>query len=1142
MAEPIDTTGTTVLQGAEIPTEMPETEETPQGVPGPQAGQQGLFDPTAGQFQQPVFMDQEEVYELEQEQAEDRPGFLDQLQAAVETEWASSWAERTLDLQGFKADPDFSLEGLDEERKALLYDGLTSDDVDRLGDTLDEAVSWEHAQAIRENYDEVAANREILQASGWSGTALQAIAAIGDPTVLALGALTGSIGAWGALGSKATRLGRALKTGGIVAAESAAVETYLASQDPFRGNESVLMAAVAGFGIGGAFGAATRPAATNAIDEIAATEAVRRGAARRTDGMADAARIDEDFNPYRVREPDNPHAPDPSNAGAGDGGAAFNRLMSDDVKEVDEELLEAARIERPPQDAAKGELNIRGRLFGSKHDLVAWGSERLFPTLHGRGGRGDAPVNAMDRSTRHFRASMTKTNRQYLPLLKSWKKRNAANYPGWSKLSNRPRDDFAVEVGRTVRNPAHSTDPDVQKAADVIREANREFLERAQRSGLRGWENIPENPQYLMRLHSDTGLRSLEARLGSSMQLRAFIGKAIQRGSEGVDDDTATLLAEAYLSALKRSHAQSEVFAGRMFAGNEPEVIKEQLLKAAAEDGASDAIKALSEIDIDRIAKMFDAVPTPGAETTRGRRRLQLDESTTMPIRNTRGEVVDMARIDEMFENNVENLMERYARQMSGAIGLAEAGFKRPDADFDKLIQSIENTRGRYLTPDDPGEWLDADIKAMRLIHNAMMGRPVMPTMNETGRTIARSIRSYQFARVMGQVGIAQIPDMFAAAASFGVRNMLDQVPALRGMVTRAADGRLTDDLADELENVLAPGTDRLLDQPLGRFADGINEGTPITRTERTLHHINRTVSDVSGMNIIQGISERWGARAAAQRIAKMALGAPGTRPLSPQRLESMGLTGEWQERVFSQLKQHSKFTEGGITGRRLAMLDLENWDDIPARERFIDALHQWTRKAIQRNDPQDLAVWMHHDLGKLFVQFRTFGFVSWSKQLMHGVRMHDADAALMATMGLMGGALAYTLKTAVNAPGRDDPEKYLEENLTPEKIGTGAFYRANWSSLLPMGVDSALTLGGMDPVFAHGRSTGMANDLLLGNPSVDSFNQMAQATGGATQALLDPDQPLTQGTVRDIWGLVPFQNTYFAAPVGRALQEQFPE
>lgn len=1121
-----DNTATQALYGADIPTEVPDTEDVEPRV-DPQA--QPFVDPQALQFQQEDYASPEERLEQEQAMEEDRASAGELWGAARESEWVSSWAGRELELSGFAPDEDFTLKGLDPKRKEKLYAGLSPDYIERLGGKLDEAVSWEHALAIRENFDEVAKNHELLADEGIKGFGMQMLAAIGDPSVIALGFATGSLGAWGAWGARATRLQRALRVGAITSAENVAVEAYLASENPFRGVEDVVIAGAAGFALGAGAGALTgvSRAAQGAADELSATHAVREGAATRT-SPAQSTQIDLEADQVmrRVNADDDPHAPDPGNHA----GAAYSGYVEDTLNANEEDLLEIASRDRPPINAAKGEINMRSRLFGSKHDVLAWGAERLFPTLHGRAGKGPAPVNAIDRSTRHFRTTMAKSYRQYLPTYKAWADEQGIN--GFQRWTGKGRDDFAVRVGRTVRDPSYDPNPHVQKAANDIREINKELLARAKKSGLHGFQEIPENPQYLMRVHSQTGLRKMEAKLGT-VNLERLVTTAIRNGSEGIDDDAAGLLASAYLRAVKRYQTATDPFTGRLFAGDQADWIKEELQKIAAETDADSPFRKLSEEDIERLDDLFSSTTSKEAgKITRARHRLAMDESAS--IRAPDGSVV---RLDEMFENNAELIMESYTRQMAGAIGMAEAGFRKPDADFEKLVRTIEKSAHRYGIETDK---IASDLDVMKKMHSMIMGRPITNYRDAYSKAypVMRALRAYQFSRVMGQVGIAQIPDIAASLGNFGLRNMMDQMPALKGIFTRAADGKLDDELSAELEAVLAPGVDRLIDQPMGRYDDGTLDTQIMSKLDRGLQRVNRVTSDISLMHPIQIFAERMGARAAAQRLAKESLGKG--RKLSPQRLESMGLTGDIKDRVFDQLQKHSKWIEGGITGQRLGSLDLENWTDVVARERLIDSLHQWTRKAVQRNDPQDLMTGMHSEVGKLIMQFRSFGFVSWSKQLMHGVRMHDTETALAFTSSLMAGSLAYALKIHSNSFGRDDRDEYLKENLTNEKLALNGFYRSAWSSLIPMGIDTTMDFIGEDAVFSNARTTGLSTGI-LGNPTVDMLEKGYEGITGAASAALNPDVQLSQGDVRNLSSLLILQNTWGIANAFNALADEFP-
>jgi hypothetical protein len=163
--------------------------------------------------------------------------------------------------------------------------------------------------------------------------------------------------------------------------------------------------------------------------------------------------------------------------------------------------------------------------------------------------------------------------------------------------------------------------------------------------------------------------------------------------------------------------------------------------------------------------------------------------------------------------------------------------------------------------------------------------------------------------------------------------------------------------------------------------------------------------------------------------------------------------------------------------------------------------------------------------LGKILTQFRVFMLVSYSKQFLHNINRRDFAAFQGMMYSMLFGGLAYTLQTHVNAIGRDDKELFLQERLSIDEIAKASFQRAGWASLFPAFIDTGRSLVGEDPLFAYGRSTGLASNLFRGIPLVDLVDNASKAVVGGSRALFNDEYQWSRGQQRALNSLAPFQN-----------------
>jgi hypothetical protein len=163
--------------------------------------------------------------------------------------------------------------------------------------------------------------------------------------------------------------------------------------------------------------------------------------------------------------------------------------------------------------------------------------------------------------------------------------------------------------------------------------------------------------------------------------------------------------------------------------------------------------------------------------------------------------------------------------------------------------------------------------------------------------------------------------------------------------------------------------------------------------------------------------------------------------------------------------------------------------------------------------------------MGKMVTQFRTFMLVSWSKQFLHNITARDfrAFSAMMGSVFFAG--TSYIGQTSLNAQFREDKDKFLEERLSAKEIGKAAFQRSSWASLFPAMLDTGAAFVTEDPIFAYGRTTGLATNIFTGIPVVDLGQKAFETITGASRAIINPEYQWSRGQQRALNSIAPLQN-----------------
>ena len=252
-----------------------------------------------------------------------------------------------------------------------------------------------------------------------------------------------------------------------------------------------------------------------------------------------------------------------------------------------------------------------------------------------------------------------------------------------------------------------------------------------------------------------------------------------------------------------------------------------------------------------------------------------------------------------------------------------------------------------------------------------------------------------------------------------------------------------------------------------------------------------------------------------------MAMGAKG---FSKKRLATMGVDPDMAERIIAQMLEFVD-TREGMLGRAVKRLNIDEWTDDEAATAFINAIDRWSKKIIQENDIGQMSQWMTKPLGKALIQFRSFIVAAWTKQTLQGVNHRDWQTFVAWSTSIFFGGLSFTAQTYINSLGRDDQKEYLQERLNPAALGRSAFQRAGFATIVPGPVDSMVQAVGYEPVFAFGRTTGLASNAILGSPSLDLLDRTAPAGRGITAAVLNGGYSYSQQDWRVLTSITPFQN-----------------
>ncbi|WP_419810808.1 hypothetical protein [Bacterioplanoides sp.] len=647
------------------------------------------------------------------------------------------------------------------------------------------------------------------------------------------------------------------------------------------------------------------------------------------------------------------------------------------------------------------------------------------------------------------------------------------------------RTSIAIRYGEDFdKIPTPLTDKLRPGEAEILKDMAREAsaametaLNAAKEAGVRGLDDVVAESSYLPRRFDMQKINSLDEET-----VVALFKKGITEASD-VQEELADKIARGFRTALIKRH-ESPVNTSVSAKGLDDEGLS-QMKEIMQKNGVD-----LAEDELEALLRPFEMKSTGKSKVSAANRRLRMDE--TVSIQTNEGRVF----LSDLTEQNSLSLVENYVEQMSGAAGLAKAGFR----DLTEVSKTLQQAGKEVIQAGAVGS---SEVKDLEILFNNLLGRSNFDNLNgnsflgtATSRRnrIARGLRAYQSANLMGQAVLAQTAEFGSIVNAAGFRNMMQHVPELRKMMKAAERGELSNDTLDVVVRVLSIGQTRS-HRRFGQVQSGLGQTDDITADgySAALDSLQHKSLEISGMLAVTDIQRQLAAASIMQRMVKDALS--GKQNISA--LRSMGIDADMQARIENHLRKDGAVRlENRMFGAKLEEIDADRFfkEDPEAAETFFNALDRWTHQTVMEERFGDLPKVMYGETAKMVFQFRRFMMLAYNKSTLHSIGTADRRllSGLLASMFVTG--LVYTVQSQMNALGRNDSDEYMQRQLGADsladlienptnadlpKIAMSAASRTNQLAVPSIFLTTGLEyiLGG--PVVGETRSSGLSPRLL---------------------------------------------------------------
>lgn len=590
------------------------------------------------------------------------------------------------------------------------------------------------------------------------------------------------------------------------------------------------------------------------------------------------------------------------------------------------------------------------------------------------------------------------------------------------------------------------------------------------------------------------------------------------------------------------------------------------------------AVPTLTDAQINDIVYETGPAPNDGATPAKLRRQVRMDNAWENPALRTFKSPVDgqiysasLARtgsdvsvgtpfkLDDVLLRDIVDIESMNSRYVNGRSGMAEVyrQFSTPERTVESLGGLLDLLKEQGATPDE--------IDAIEFMAKNSLGIPTHKTTRFT--KVARTLRNFSYARVINTAtGIRNFGEVAGIVAENGISTMMKHaVPAIRDVIEQMRTGKASSATAievyqmglglEEINNKMLPQADESDYVPKPGTL-GAKFDKKLDVADRAAKKLANLTSTISLVGPTQTVLEHVAARTVSQVWLDF---AQGRTTLSNERIKAAGIKPEMVDRIRAEIARPGTVAyDATAAGNVWQGFNWQNWNDVEAATALRQGIIKTVRRQVYRPHASELPMWAQSDIGKVFFQLRTFSFGGWSAKTLHSVKLRDRTAFTSAGLQLLSKGMIYAGLTYLYSLGRSDAEKYRNDRLSTDKIAKAAFSNAEFSSLVPLGVDIAQAAQGKAPVFAFARTTGLGDapgvtGLLTSNPSADTIDKAFRTAGMPIKKARDlfeyqfginrsADPRITDKDIKAIQGGLPWQRMFVIDQLFRRLAEAAPQ
>ena len=604
--------------------------------------------------------------------------------------------------------------------------------------------------------------------------------------------------------------------------------------------------------------------------------------------------------------------------------------------------------------------------------------------------------------------------------------------------------DFDNQVySAIVKGIPEDTPAGVKLAAEGLSDKLKVALEIRKRAGEAGFEDVQAARDYMPVIMNGIKITEATNKIGKEGVI-ALLSKGYQTGKFKMSKKSADAVAKVQYLRASDATLSSRVSFDRVVSQEQQVMLIEDLKKAGVPDSIIDNF-----IETTDLAEMADSV------SNRAKQSLGINTQATY----------GGLRVQDLLNTNVGELVENYGKEAAGGAAMASMGFPTRQAAYNAIDAAERAGRNMAGNSSKEIQTLRQEADMLRDSIRLIYGNTIDADPNSGIVRGTRRVREVTGLLRLGQMGFAQLPELARSISKMGLGTVLKSVPATKFLRSRAgreggtAQGRLLEPELREMEELVGYiGEDNWLTgwnvrhDEFGESADNMRRMSQIVDNGLAIGSRINTV--LSGFKAIQGGSEKIVARSINKRLKDH---LSGVREIPARDLAEIGLDENTMARLKRHFDDNPKYEE--YNGQQVRMLNFEDMEP-DLREMVGVGVRRLSGRLIQRNFVGDEGIWMNKWWGKALTQFKSFSIVSIEKQLIHDLRGDKIQAAQILAWSTLLGYASYATQMQMQALGREDSDKFLEEKFSNNNIAMGVFNKLPQVAGFGLAGDALATFG----------------------------------------------------------------------------------